>query len=194
LRRSILISRDLHSCDLAVALGPSLFLPAAASHESRFVLDRGRERRVQGEGVPSDRFDCHPHVVAHSANKHAFDTFISRLVVRILLHFLCVFCPQFPEEPIPSSFAAVQEVLGAFVLPLLERRNELKCLRLIDDFVESFQEERLQQLPAGRGCRLLVLEEERPTKCLLPERLHNDDCCVFVAQLLDCVETTYLES
>jgi hypothetical protein len=114
--------------------------------------------------------------------------------MRVLLHFLRVFRPQFPEESIPSSFATVQEVLGASILPLLERRDELKFLHLIDNFVESFQEKWLQQLPAGRGCRLLVLEQERPTKCLLPERLHDDDCCVLVAQLVDCVETTYLEA
>jgi hypothetical protein len=91
LRGSILISHDLHSCYLALALGPSLFLPsAAASHECRFVLDRGREGRVQRVGIPGNLFERHPDVVAHATNKHAFDTFVPCLVVRILLNFLCI--------------------------------------------------------------------------------------------------------
>jgi hypothetical protein len=60
--------------------------------------------------------------------------------MHVHLHFLLVFRPQFPEEPIPRRFATVQEILEFFVLPLFERRDELELLRLVDDFVKPFQE------------------------------------------------------
>jgi hypothetical protein len=63
----------------------------------RFILDRGRERRLQRVRVPGNELDRHPDVVPHAADEHALNALIPRFVVRVLLNLLRVFGSQYPE-------------------------------------------------------------------------------------------------
>jgi hypothetical protein len=74
LRSSIFISRDLKCCHLAIAVSPSLNLPS--NIECRFVVDRGRERCLQGVCVAGNEIDRHPEVVLHAQmNIHFIHSF-----------------------------------------------------------------------------------------------------------------------
>jgi hypothetical protein len=125
-------------------------MAAAAGQECRFVLHRGLERRLQGQRVPRNRLHRHADVVAESANVHALNALISCLVVRLSLDVLRVRRPQASEEPVPRRFTPIQKVLGTFILSLLQSCDQFEFLRLIDGFVEPFNEQRLQEEPTFR--------------------------------------------
>jgi hypothetical protein len=48
-------------------------------------------------------------------------------------------------------------------------------------------EEWLHQFPVCCCVRILVLEQERPMECLLPQRLHDDHCRLRISQPLNLV-------